>query len=51
MVNHINFNEVKQMKVNEIVDKIESGKFTKDELASIVHACHTAISEGNHGKE
>lgn len=31
------------MKATEIVDKIESGKFTKDELGLIVHACHVAI--------
>lgn len=39
------------MKANEIVNKIKRGEFTKDELALIVHACHTAISEGNHNKE
>lgn len=37
------------MTTDQIVDKIENGKFSKDELVSIADSCARAISEGNHG--
>lgn len=48
-VNLIESNGVERMKTTEIVDKIESGKLTKDELIIIAEAYTHAISEGNHG--
>lgn len=39
------------MKANQIINKIEKGKFTKKELSEMIHAIATAISEGNHDKK
>jgi len=39
------------MKINQIINKIESGKFTKVELSHLMTAIATAISEGNHDKK
>lgn len=36
------------MEVSEIVDKVEYGEFTKDELVSIAEACAHAINDRNH---
>ena len=36
------------MKVNQIIDKVESGEFTKDELVSIAKACAVTINLQNH---
>ena len=36
------------MEVNQIIDKVESGEFTKDELVSIAEACTVSINLQNH---
>ena len=36
------------MEVNQIIDKVESGEFTKDELVSIAKACTVSINLQNH---
>lgn len=38
------------MKSDEIVNKIEKGKFSKKDLSAIMHACATAFDEGNYDK-
>lgn len=39
------------METNQIIDKVESGEFTKDELVSIAEACAVTINLQNHKEE
>jgi hypothetical protein len=36
------------VETNQIIDKVESGEFTKDELISIAEACTVSINLQNH---